>query len=706
MAEEHRRELPPNTPSIIEQLVDSSNDTSIAEFRTESISVGQIYSMNYDTAIVAVYDYDRELAGGLPKGGFLFAATSDASDTNFILLRILGDTRLPSSNDNDVVRQKSIERSANEKPWPEDLDPWIKTQVSLHGIECRVLGTFDLSSDSDAKFSEDIDNHYSINQLMVWKPGPITLKTIVNHRHRNNGLFVDVSRARIGKTRFAAAEKPDSIKSEVLLDPTDMLKRRTVYLGMSRSGKSNAMKLTAAAIYKLREGDANQRIGQLIFDPNGEYAQDNQQDGKGLHKVYEALGLQRSGEVETYGLFAVPSDEGRRIMKINFYGDPLPIFYTADNRKKVEIALEQLLAGREVIQVLMSDETARYTTAFRDADLAPPLESLDDKGSWIRYRRSVLAYQAALFSSGLDKPSWKPNIQRLFSKAFLKSLKEGSKSKGTEDLSQAVEIITDASSNNGEITWEQAEVLFKALNRFINGEVNAYEHFNRNYISDKKGEAWAGPRLKNLLRIFYSENGPRSFQRAGIQHSSNSSKDFAEQIIEDLSKGKLVIVDQSTGDPNQNRKAAERIMWKIFDTQQEKFRNSVRTGSTQELDKHILVYLEEAHNLLPKARAQDNLSTVWARSAKEGSKMNIGMVLATQAPSSIMPEILSETDNWILAYLNSKNERNVVSGYMDFEDFEKQIGQVSEPGFVRIRTLSLPYTIPIQFEKFSISEDH
>ena len=82
--------------------------------------------------------------------------------------------------------------------------------------------------------------------------------------------------------------------------------------------------------------------------------------------------------------------------------------------------------------------------------------------------------------------------------------------------------------------------------------------------------------------------------------------------------------------------------------------------------------------------------------------MNIGMVLATQAPSSIMPEILSETDNWILAYLNSENERKVIAGYMDFEDFLEQIGQVSEPGFVRVRTLSLAYTVPVQFDKFNL----
>ena len=82
--------------------------------------------------------------------------------------------------------------------------------------------------------------------------------------------------------------------------------------------------------------------------------------------------------------------------------------------------------------------------------------------------------------------------------------------------------------------------------------------------------------------------------------------------------------------------------------------------------------------------------------------MNLGMVLATQAPSSIMPEILSETDNWILAYLNSESERRVIAGYMDFEDFLDQIGQVSEPGFVRMRTLSLAYTVPVQFDQFRL----
>ncbi len=108
---------------------------------------------------------------------------------------------------------------------------------------------------------------------------------------------------------------------------------------------------------------------------------------------------------------------------------------------------------------------------------------------------------------------------------------------------------------------------------------------------------------------------------------------------------------------------------------------------------------------MPRANARDNLTTVWARAAKEGSKLNIGMVLATQAPSSVMPEILSETDNWVLSYLNSEAERRVVAGYMDFSDFIEQIGKVSEQGFVRIRTLSQAYTVPVQLDKFKIPDD-
>lgn len=681
-------------------IMQGLRDGTEESFRKRSVRVGAVYNMTYDQATIAIYDFDREKAGGLPKGAFLVAA-KPSGDESFILLRILKEARLPNAAANDLARQQGVESTVNDEPWSNALDEWMRNQVSLHAIDCRILGTFLARGPEGYDYAEDTDNYYAVNELMVWKPDPVTLDLIANYRHRTNPISMGENRRRVGRIRFAAAERgtPETI---VRLDPTDLLRRRTVYLGMSRSGKSNAMKITAEAIYRLRESDQEHRIGQLIFDPNGEYAQDNPQDGAGLHRIHETLGRDREDEVETYGLFAPPSDPDRRIMKINFFGDRFPSQWNDDD---VEKALEQLLAGRDIIREIMTDETARYTTAFRDADLAVPRNAASNHSAQVRYKRAILCYQTALAAAGLPPPSGRPSISGLFNTKLIDALKEDANpnSSNAATYGQVSTTLTTAQANHGRISWDALQAVFEGLNQFIADSKSGYSDFEKKYIKkSSSGEHWADPRFKNILKIFDTQNGPRSFQRAKDQHDPAAPKDFAANVIDDLREGKLVIIDQSTGDPQQNQKAAERIMWRVFRAQQDAFRNAASGNAPECGQNQILVYVEEAHNLLPRAGSADKLSTVWARAAKEGSKMNLGMVLSTQAPSSIMPEILSETDNWILAYLNSHDERRVISGYMDFQDFLDQIGRVSEPGFVRLRTLSLAYTVPVQFDRFNL----
>ena len=414
-----------------------------------------------------------------------------------------------------------------------------------------------------------------------------------------------------------------------------------------------------------------------------------------MHRVHEVIGRKRKGEVETYGLFAPKSDPERTITKINFFGNELPARWSRD---EVESAREQLLGGREIVRGELAGADSLYIRAFSDANLAVPDIQEEDRGAVKRYRRTILAYQTALAAAGFEPPSWRPSVDGLFRKDLLESMR-GS---GDEEYAAAAKLV----QGNATPSWGELRRFFTELNKFISEDRGAYSKFNQKYMEDSdSGEPWAEPRFADVLRIFYSQNGPRSFQRVQDQHSSQSANDYAESIVTDLREGKLVIVDQSTGEPAQNAAAAERIMWKVFNRQQDEFRSAAADGKEEAEARHILVYLEEAHNLLPRANASDNLTSVWARSAKEGSKLGIGMVLATQAPSSIMPEILNETDNWILAHLNSKKERNVIGDYEDFEDFLDQIGQVSEPGFVRVRSLSLAYTVPVQFNRFRLALD-
>ena len=655
---------------------------------TGETAVGQVLLLDYDTATLAVHDYHRERAGGLARGMFLISGPPPSSEeATFVLMRVAGSKRLANQATTDEARLTAARESIGKELWSDKLATWVTDEIALGGVEARILGTMSWNATGSLRFAEDIANYYSARGAYVWKPTGPLLENIVNLAHRGNsldlsdlGISADTGvRVSIAKTRFAAADPQDNssgIYVPVRIDPTDLLKRRTAFFGMSRSGKSNAMKITARAVYLLRKKHPKFRVGQLIFDPNGEYAQDNPQDGRGLHRIHELVDRKRKGEIETYGTYAPPTDENRKITKINFFGNPVPPNRRSD-QSYVEKALEQLVVGRELIQERMSAETTRFTTNFRDADLSIP-QNLNDRSVATRYHRAVLVHQAALAAAGFDAAR-DPDVTRLFGKKLVDALcsDENNKSDNVSQYKRAAKILSETTPS-----WDALGAAFKALDNFINDKKSCYDSFEERYAKESStGEDWADSRLKSVLSIFRTPNGVRTFQDLRKQHSSDTASDYADDIVEDLKAGKLVIFDQSIGNPELNRKAAERIMWKVFRAQQQMF-----TSGNELLpwERHVLVYVEEAHNLLPRGGSKDVLSTVWARSAKEGGKMNLGMVLATQAPSSVLPEILSETDNWFISHLNSDNEAKVVEGYQDFADFVPQIRRVSEPGFIRL----------------------
>jgi hypothetical protein len=87
---------------------------------------------------------------------------------------------------------------------------------------------------------------------------------------------------------------------EVFIQPTDFLARRTAVLGMTRTGKSNTVKTTVSAVAVAAMRD-NIRIGQLIFDVNGEYANANHQDdGSSIAEVFPTQTI-RYRALETTG---------------------------------------------------------------------------------------------------------------------------------------------------------------------------------------------------------------------------------------------------------------------------------------------------------------------------------------------------------------------------------------------------------------------
>jgi hypothetical protein len=667
--------------------------------------VGELFSINYETARIVVHDNERKKIGGIPSLCFLIATRVDPSvldnidfkqeDSSFILLRVMDSSTLPQDQEAERIRVETSERVSGEisQHWDMDGTMDAKTRVLLGyaGIECRIIGTFYLEEYPDNEeaplslaFGSDISNYYPNRGLKVYKPHSEALKHIVNYCSAQNSReqkesYHTSSRVKLGSVRYASTNRKfqqvDDV--EVFISPADLLSQKTALFGMTRTGKSNTTKIIAKSVFEMRkpkEGDKPLRIGQIIFDPNGEYANENIQDKGALKNVWKLIPKAvKEREVVTYGITKHPNDPDRILMLLNFYLE------------------ENLQIGKEIINSLLSEDSTTYIKNFLQVVFEKPEET--DHSATTRYKRKVLAYRSILAKAGFPVP---PNIEAstksLFNQDLLKTMKGSQSDNASEYQSAAVIFNTEKPS------FQQLAIAFEGLDKFIRDSTSGYQAFETAYVnrSGGSGEPWADDALRKIIGIFQYPNGTRKIGKAAEQHSVDTKEDYSQDIYNHLIDGKLVIVDQSTGDPELNESSARRIITQIFRGHQKLFIQG------KEDIPHLLVYLEEAHNLLPNG-SELNLKDIWVRTAKEGAKYRIGMVYATQEVSSIQKNILRNTANWFIAHLNNTDETKEICKYYDFKDFEPSIRRAQDKGFLRVKTLSNPFVIPVQVDKFEIS---
>lgn len=621
----------------------------LEEIREPEWFVGRPFYVDFAKMRILTNDAWKQRSGGLPLGCFLLAAYDNEDATReAVLLRVIGPTSLPS--DSDVIAsmvdyyKEDIELTGS-KNRP---DSYTRYEYQFSGLECRILGTFYKDENDATQFGADVDNFFSANNYSVYKPMGRVLEYIVNFRE-GTGVPGGGDDVRFGKVRYSSSMRhPLNPEVPVYVSALDFVGKRTALFGMTRTGKSNTVKKLIQSTVEIGKtgGAGAGPVGQIIFDVNGEYANANQQDeGTAIFEQYD--------DVLRFSILEKP---GFKIMKVNFYKD-------------IETGFEMLKS------LALATESSDYAKSFMAVDLTKP-EDETDRSAMNRWQRKLAAYQCVLAAAGLPSGDLKITFP------------------GCAQLNDLSGVTPDHGVSPADaIKWF----------------TQVWEHYYdcdylKEYVS-KKGREWAEEDLKALL-IFLTRKGKpggaaslsgyRKLRAARQYHTDTTDDPYDREVVAALRAGKVVIVDLSQGDPILQGVFSSRLCWAIFG-------NAMQAFIDNKAANFIQLYFEEAHNLFPR-KSEHDLTNIYNRLAKEGAKLSLGLVYATQEVTSISSNILKNTQNWFISHLNNADELREVSRYYDFEDFVDSLRMAADRGFIRMKTYSNAFVVPVQIDRFVVEK--
>ena len=628
------------------EFLEQERNNEIGKHYDKLRFVGYVLDIGYETVTIITSDPFKTAVGGVPRNSLLIMvpANLDGLPPHFTLLRVLQAAATPLASE---VQQTYFELQKKSMP---ELDVFTQAELQWGALQTGVLGMFYPSPDSEraneVEFSGDLNNFVSAHRYRVYAPTDNLLDLIVN------SLVPDMNRFEIGKLRMTENRLPLPAKSlpnvDAFVTADDFKGTRTALFGKTRLGKSNVVKLIAESIIKTTEVTGG--VGQVIFDSDGEYANDNPQDGS------TSLASAYGDSCSVYAITPKESTDSKPL-KLDFYSQPH--------------------AGLPILRTLLQEagkDSSNYIRSFLAVDL-PDVDTIEElpHGERTRAKRKILIYWSVLHRAG-----YPADIQKLrdivdldpkFSNQIRTQIYRSGRPpriSNLDTLAHELELLADANRPN-------------PLPSSSGGGKPLF---------DPEDEAL----LDMLKPAGATSTGPRLLQPFTKYHSKEAG-DFVTDIIDEVNKGLTVILDLGNAAPELMSYFSAYLSREIFHHQVDKFSND-------NLGKHyVQLYFEEAHNLFPVGKPHEK--PIYQRLAKEGAKYHIGMVYSTQSVTTIDKDLLAQTENFFIAHMSSQDEVNALAKVnIAFDGLQQDILVTRTLGYIRMLTRSHRFVVPVQARKF------
>jgi hypothetical protein len=632
------------------EFLEKERAYEIAEDYNNLRFAGYVFKIGFKEVEIITADPYKLCVGGIPRNSLLIMVPVNWEELppHFTLLRVLDTSETPLEKE---VQETYFE--LHKKSMPE-LDVFTQSELQWGALLTEIIGMFyphPVEQDT-LEFSGDINNFVSAHNYRVFAPNNELLDLIIN------SMVSTTNRFHLGDLRMTECRLPLPGKPlpnvPIYISTDDFLGTRTAMFGKTRLGKSNVIKLIAQSLIETTQESNN--VGQLIFDINGEYANDNPQDeSRSLRSVHEE-------RCHVYALTRKPGTPSSPL-KIDFYDQP----------EQAHRILGSLLRSHQ--------RDSAYVNAFISIELMSVEEAQQLEPGSDRYR-AVRKIQ--LFWAILRKAGYEVNEARLrgritgrpsgFNPNFAEDIREAAYA------SQGIEPTPPAPNSISDLVRE-----FEIMARYRRDNPDLRSS-SGNLLFDDMDIA-----MLEFLEPLPNRAGTILIQPYRQYHDRNAG-DFINETIQHLDNGHTVILDLGNANEEIMRYFSDDLSRAVFNHQVDKFTNN-------NLGNHyIQLYFEEAHNLFPPKED----TSIYTRFAKEGAKFNIGMVYSTQSPTTINKDLLAQTENFFVAHLSSRDEINSLARLnVSYDSLKEDILQAKTIGYIRMLTRSHRFVVPVQARKFS-----